>query len=89
MTTLPIGFQVSSPEKSDLEKAAAMLESLFLYELLKRMEETVAHTNLFGENSQEQKTYRQMYFQNLADVLAQSGSLGIKQMIIKAFEDNA
>lgn len=88
MQTLSITAENFS-EKTTLKEAAQKLESVFLYELLKKMKDEVLETNFLGEKKQESAMYHEFFFQAVADEITKGHSLGLKEMILNAYQSHA
>lgn len=68
-------------DKQKIKKAAEQFEAFFLEEILKEANKSFASSDDFEEN-----TYKDMFYQNIAQVLAQSGGIGFGKFIEKAVE---
>lgn len=82
--TLPAGRvapDLPTPPRSDLERAAAMLEGVFLRQLLKVMRETVPESPLFGE-SLGQSVYTQMFDEAVADEVSRGEGMGLRPILL-------
>lgn len=64
----------------EAKKAAQEFESFFLYYMIKVMRDTIQVSELLGERKAE-KVYRSMQDEQLAQVLAERGGLGLADMI--------
>lgn len=69
---------------SGLQRVARQFESLFFGQLIRSMRETVPENGFWGQGGGTQ-IYRQLHDQALADRMADSGSLGIAEMIVRQF----
>jgi peptidoglycan hydrolase FlgJ len=69
----------TNPAKA-LDKACKEFESLFAYQLMKVMGESVPSDGLFDGNFASD-TYRDMLFQNVGQAVAETGALGIGSML--------
>ena len=67
---------------SGLRRVAKKFESLFFGQLIRSMRETVPENGFWGQGGGT-KIYRQLHDQQLADRMADSGSLGISEMIVR------
>jgi peptidoglycan hydrolase FlgJ len=83
----------TNPTKA-LDKVCKEFESLFTYQLMKVMGDTVPEGGLF-EKSLASDIFRDMLYQNVGQAVAQSGALGISTLIrsnersLKAFQANS
>jgi len=68
-------------QRSDLARAAAMLEGTFLRQLLKVMRETVPESSLFGE-SLGQSIYTQMFDESVADEVSKGEGMGLRPILL-------
>lgn len=68
-----------------LRQVATQFEALFYGQLLRAMRETVPDNGFWGQDGTT-KIYRQMHDQALADRMAQSGGLGIADLIVRQFQ---
>lgn len=71
----------TNPEKA-LDKVCKEFESLFAYQLLKEMGETMPEGGLFEKNMASD-IYRDMLFQNVSQAVAEKDALGISTLIRK------
>jgi Rod binding domain-containing protein len=75
-----------APSRATAEEAARQFESFFLYMLLKEMDKTVNRSSLFGD-SMASRFYREMYYEQLADALTESGSpLGVSDLLLSQLQ---
>ncbi len=65
-----------------LKQVAKQFESLFYGQLIRSMRETVPDNGFWGQGGGT-KIYRQLHDQALADRMAESGNLGISEMIVR------
>lgn len=65
-----------------LRQAAADFEALFLQQLFSAMRRTVPKGGLF-EQSFARETYEDMFFEELSNVSAKAGGLGLAEMIME------
>lgn len=70
-----------TPPRSQLERAAAMLEGVFLRQLLKVMRETVPESPLFGENL-GQSVYTQMFDEAVAEEVSRGEGMGLRPILL-------
>jgi len=77
----PLLFSTNGNESQKAEKVAEEVESLFLYQLLKEMDGTIARDEDDLFYSQQEDTYRSLYHQELARTIAQGEGIGLKQTI--------
>jgi soluble lytic murein transglycosylase-like protein len=68
-----------------LRQVATQFEALFYGQLLRAMRETVPENSFWGDSGGTQ-IYRQLHDQALADRMAQSGGLGIADLIVRQFQ---
>lgn len=73
--------QLSTSQKA-LKEAAVQFESLFIQQMLKEMRNTVPESDLFGKRNAE-KLFQSLYDEQLAIEMAQSGGIGLSEMIYK------
>jgi flagellar protein FlgJ len=78
----------SSKSAKDVEKAATDFEALLLKQMFDEMWKTVPQNSLLS-GSNEEKQFRDMYTQALAQDIAETQSIGVKQAILKDFEKAA
>lgn len=71
-------------QKGALEQAAKQFESLFIHMLLKSARQASFGDSLFGSNQMD--TYKDMFDQQLAVSMAQSGETGIGDMLVKQLQ---
>lgn len=69
--------------KEEIDKAAGGFEALMLHQMLTAMWSTVQPAGLFGEQSNQEQIYRDMFHQALADSVAKGKGMGIKEMLAK------
>ncbi len=72
----------ASIQKDDVEQAGKMMESMFLFIMLKEMRKTIPESDLFGGTQTERNVYGTLFDEHLADSIAESGGIGLA----KAFE---
>lgn len=70
---------------SGLRQVAKQFESIFYGQLIRSMRETVPENGFWGSGGGT-KIYRQMHDQAMADGLAESGGLGIANLIVRQLE---
>lgn len=68
-----------------LKRVCSEFESLFIEQMLKTMRRTVHHGGLIGE-SNEGKILTSMYDEKLAICIAQSGGIGLGQMLFESIK---
>lgn len=71
-------------EKDKTEKAAVDFEALLLKQMFDEMWKTVPDGSLLGASSEE-KQFRDMYTDALAQEIAEKQSIGVKQVLLKDF----
>lgn len=71
-----------STSQKALKEAAVQFESLFIQQMLKEMRNTVPESDLFGKRNAE-KLFQSLYDEQLAIEMAQSGGIGLSEMIYK------
>lgn len=71
---------VASQEDKQLQEAARQLEALFIYQVFSRMRATVDKGGLFAE-SMAGKIFQGMYDQEVSIKAAETGSLGLAEMV--------
>lgn len=76
---------VASGDKEQLKKVAQQFESIFMHMMLKSMRSTVGDGGL-TEKSHAREIFESMFDQELADTMAESGDLGIADLIYKQME---
>lgn len=72
-------------DKERTEKAATDFEALLLKQMFDEMWKTVPQGSLLGASSEE-KQFRDMYTDALAQDIAQKQSIGVKQVLLRDFE---
>jgi Rod binding domain-containing protein len=75
------GPAMSDPERAKIKKAATEFESFFLYYMLKTMRQAVPKGGLL--ESRHSDTYLGLMDQEIANLAAKRGSLGLAQAIEK------
>jgi flagellar protein FlgJ len=70
-----------------LREATQQFESLFVSQLLKSMRATVPESHLFGSES-SQNVFREMLDQEFASRAADSGGIGIGEMLYRQLSSN-
>ena len=84
-TTPPLPLTDPEPKKVDeekLKKACMDFESLFIYQVLKSMQETVPKSGLLGEGP-EKGIFESLFGQEWSKALAHQGGLGLGKMLYK------
>ncbi len=76
--------QAQSQEGRDLalKKAVTEFESLFIYQMLKAMRESIPKSGLLG-NSREEEIYKSMLDQEMAKNLTGKGGVGLSELLLK------
>ncbi len=76
-----ISNRTAEAEKQKLKKACADFESLFVYNLLKTMRQSIPKSGLTG-NAPGQDIYNMMFDQKIAEAVAgRAGGIGLQQML--------
>lgn len=81
--------QIYSPsvnKNARAEKVAGEVESLFVYELMKEMDSSIDRESSDMLFSDAEKTYRQMFNQELSREMTKYEGLGLKAMILEDME---
>lgn len=91
-STSPMHVQQSAPnqgaqiqrqiDSEGVEGFAKMMESLLIQQMLQQMNKSLVKGSLFGDSHQA-KMYQGMYTENLAETLANSGGIGLADMITR------
>jgi flagellar protein FlgJ len=84
-TTPSLPLTAPEPKKVDeekLKKACMDFESLFIYQVLKSMQETVPKSGLLGEGP-EKGIFESLFGQEWSKALAHQGGLGLGKMLYK------
>ncbi|MET0374806.1 MAG: rod-binding protein [Rhizorhabdus sp.] len=72
-------------ELDQLKAAAKQFEAIFTRQMLKSMRDSkLAEDDLFGSDATDQ--FREMQDSNFADQMADKGSLGIADLLVKQFQ---
>lgn len=71
-----------SQSAKETKQAAAMLEQLFMRELMKAMRETVPESSLFGEQN-TQDIYSQMFDEAIAEEVGRGGGVGLSKAFME------
>ena len=79
-------YEPSNDKAAKAEKVAAEVESLFIYELMKEMDNTVDREDSDVLFSDTENTYRQMMNQQLSREMSKSEGLGLRAMILNDLE---
>ena len=79
-TTQPVFDRAAAGNVPTLREATQQFESLFVSQLMKSMRDTVPESRLMGSGSGQQ-LFREMLDQELAGRVAQSGGIGIGEML--------
>lgn len=74
----------ASPQKAQLEKAAKQFEAIFLRQMIGTMRQAGQGEGLFDSSASDQ--FRDMADARTADSMADKGSLGIAEMLLRQFE---
>ncbi len=83
-STVPSDRQAPASDRAGLEKVAQQFEAIFLGTLLKSMRATVPESDLFGAGGAT-RLYRSWHDQELAAVMARTGSMGIGDLIVQQY----
>jgi Rod binding domain-containing protein len=81
------GQKTDSPK--EVEKATKGFEALLLQQMMHSMFETVDHTGLMGEDSNEADIMRGMFTQAVADEIASGKGIGVKEVVSKEIAKRA
>jgi soluble lytic murein transglycosylase-like protein len=73
-------------DASGLRQVANQFEALFYGQLIRAMRSTVPENGFWGQGGGS-KIYRQLHDQALADRMADSGGLGIAELIVRQFQN--
>jgi flagellar protein FlgJ len=79
-TTTMSADQTSSKNDAKLHKACQDFESMMVSQMLSQMRQTVQKTDLFG-SSEHEEIFQGMLDNQIANNVAQSGSMGIAKML--------
>ncbi|GLV21785.1 hypothetical protein TomMM35A_16410 [Sphingobium sp. TomMM35A] len=74
----------ASPEKAQLEKVAKQFEAIFLRQMIGTMRQSGGGEGIFDSSATEQ--FRDMSDARTADTMAEKGSLGIAEMLLRQYE---
>ena len=77
------GPQATAEKHEQLKVAAQAFEAVFLRQMIGSMRQASLGDELFGSNATEQ--FRDMSDAKLADSMAEKGSFGIAEMLLKQF----
>src|SRR4051794_5226307 len=77
----------ASAGMTTLREATQQFESLFISQLMKSMRDTVPQSHLMGSGSGQQ-LFREMLDQELAGRVAESGGIGIGEMLYRQLSPN-
>jgi Rod binding domain-containing protein len=69
-----------------LKKTCAEFESIFITHMLKSMSATIDDDPLLGNNN-ESKIIKSMFNENLAQVIARGGGMGVGNMLFESLKD--
>lgn len=72
-----------SPQKAQLEQAARQFEAIFLRQMIGTMRQAGQGEGLFDSSASDQ--FRDMADARTADSMAEKGSLGIAEMLLRQF----
>ncbi|MCB0311000.1 MAG: rod-binding protein, partial [Bdellovibrionales bacterium] len=72
----------SAAEMQEMEKAATDFEAMLLRQMFQAMWQSVPKGDLLS-GSEEEKLYRDMFNEHLADEVAENASIGIKDVILR------
>ena len=81
------GRAVRAAEAVDIRKAAADFESVFINQMFQAMRKTVPQVGLFGQDSAGQ-TFREMLDQEWSKSIAESGGMGLGEMLYRQLTDS-
>lgn len=73
----------AAPDKAALKDAAKAFEAIFLRQMISTMRAAKLGDDLFGSSGSDQ--FRDMQDSRLADSMAEQGSIGIAEMLLKQF----
>ncbi len=73
--------------ESEAREAATQFESLLIHQMLQAMRDTLPEGGLFGEGIDQEFIF-DMYDQALADSIAESGGLGVKDVLLNQMIDS-
>ena len=74
--------------EAQLKKACADFESIFIYNIFKSMRKSLPQNGLFG-NSQEQKVYKSMADQAMAENIARGKGMGLGELLYNQFKNGS
>lgn len=77
---IPIGRKEKGIDEKKLEKACMDFESIFTYQMLKSMRQTVPKTGFFGEGP-GREIFESLFDQELSRSLAYGGKMGLGKKI--------
>ena len=78
------GPQATAEKREQLKVAALAFAAVFLRQMIGSMRQASLGDELFGSNATEQ--FRDMSDAKLADSMAEKGSFGIAEMLLKQFD---
>jgi flagellar protein FlgJ len=89
-TTMPGAVDASkSPDLEALRRVATQFEALLLSQLTSAMNPSEDEGGLFGDSGGGMSVSRQMFSEQLAQSMAQSGGIGLADMIVKQMTERA
>lgn len=81
------GTGAADPQRERLREAAEAFEAVFLRQMIGSMRQARLAEDPFGSQATEQ--FRDMSDARLADQMAQQGSFGIAELLLRQFEGKA
>lgn len=85
-TKAAANFEANKYDKAAQEKAATDFESVFVQQMVKAMWKAIPKEGILS-GSNEEELYQEMLQKEVADHIAKTESLGLKEMIMKEFEE--
>jgi peptidoglycan hydrolase FlgJ len=79
--------QRATEQREQLKEAAKAFEAVFIRQMIGSMRQASLGDELFGSSASDQ--FRDMSDARLADSMAEKGSFGIAQLLLKQFEGRA
>ena len=83
-TAAPASQPQEHPKREQLKAAAQAFEAVFLRQMIGSMREASLGEDIMGGRSAEQ--FRDMSDAKLADSMAQTGSFGVAELLLKQFD---
>ncbi len=78
-------LRLAGSDKQKLKDACNEIESMFVYMLLKEMDKTLSHEDLFS-GGREEEIFRDMKNLEVSRELSKDSVLGISDLLYKSFE---